>query len=62
MVPSRAKAPEQSGALVVRMRARIVRTVARSSAASYTRTKPPRFNVAVRSSFAFNYGCRERIF
>src|ERR1700682_1832839 len=35
MVPSRAKAPEQSGALVVRMRARIVRTVARSRSARF---------------------------
>jgi len=29
MVPSRAKAPEQSGALLLRMRVRIVRTVTR---------------------------------
>ena len=42
MVPSRAKAPEQSGALLLRMRVRIVRTVARLPALPDTCAKQPR--------------------
>jgi hypothetical protein len=45
MVPSRAKAPEQSGALLLRMRVRIVRTVARLPALPDTCAKQPRRNV-----------------
>jgi hypothetical protein len=45
MVPSKAKAPEQSGALLLRMRVRIVRTVARLPALPDTCAKQPRRNV-----------------
>jgi hypothetical protein len=45
MVPSRAKAPEQFGALLLRMRVRIVRTVARLPTFSDASAKPPRLNV-----------------
>jgi len=45
MVPSRATAPEQSGALLLWMRVRIVRTVARLPTVSDASAKPPRLNV-----------------